>query len=116
MPADVLPAPAARVFLSAADTWYPPGETTAAASDLDLMTELPSQLAPGEARRLALELQLLEWMPRLRLQLRGFCWLARGERRAFLERLEGSSLGPLRRRVARLHRLVDACYAAAAQT
>ncbi len=114
-PEHALPGSAARIFLGAADTWYPPAPDGAppGASDLDLLAQLPAHLAPGEARRLAVELRLLDWLPRLRLHRGGFCWLGLAERQAVLAALEGSPLGPLRRRVERLRGLVDACYRAA---
>ena len=98
---------AARVFYNAADAWVDRCE------ELDAVAALAPQLAaPREGRRLERALWLLEWSPRLGLRsARGLSWLPREERRAWLDRLEQSGLWPTRRAAARVHALVDACYA-----
>lgn len=106
---------AARVFLSAADTWYPmhADPEVPGAAALDLIAELDGCLLPGEIRRLEVLLWGLEWLPRLALRRAGFCWLPLDQRRNFLLHLEQSPLGPLRRRVERLREIVDASHSAA---
>ena len=98
---------AARVFYNAADAWVDRCE------DLDAVAALAAHLAaPRERRRLERALRLLEWSPRLGLRSRrGLSWLPRQERRAWLDRLERGGLAPTRRAAARVHALVDACYA-----
>lgn len=94
---------AARVFYAAADAWYPD------AGARDAVAALSAALASPEARRAAeRDLLLLEWSPRLLLGgARGFAWLPRERRRAWLARLAGSRVGWLRARVAALRALAD---------
>jgi len=91
---------AARVFYNAADAWLPDSEAG------DVVARLGPLLQVGEARRLERQLRLLEWSPRLGLHSRrGLSWLAREERRAWLDRLERGGVGPMRRAAARVHAL-----------
>lgn len=100
---------AARVFYNAADAWLPD-----APADFDAVAQLAAALPPAGRRRLERQLRLLEWSPRLALRSpRGLSWLARAERRAWLDRLERGGVGPARRAAARVHALVDACHAEA---
>jgi hypothetical protein len=98
---------AARVFYNAADAWVED------CGELDAVAALAAQLAaPRERRRLERALWLLEWSPRLGLRsASGLSWLPREERRAWLDRLERNGIWPARRAAARVHALVDACYA-----
>jgi len=82
---------AARVFYAVADAWRGEGGGDAVAA---LAGELDG---PRARRRLERRLLLLEWSPRLLLHSRrGFAWLARGERRAWLERLARGPRGVAR--------------------
>jgi hypothetical protein len=108
-----LSARAARVFYNAADAWIPPpGDGRPGGGDLDLVRLLDRYLPdPAERMRVERELAWLEWSPRLLLRSRrGFSWLPREERRAWLEALERCPLRCVRRAVSRLHALVDAAY------
>jgi hypothetical protein len=108
----VLSPRAARVFYNAADAWIPPAADAPGGGALDLVARLAPHLRAGERRRLERQLRLLEWSPWLALRARsGLCWLAREERRAWLERLEHGGIGPVRRAAARVHALVGLCYA-----
>ncbi|RIK94753.1 MAG: hypothetical protein DCC71_23195, partial [Proteobacteria bacterium] len=64
----------------------------------DVVALLPPRLRAGRARRrLVRALWLVEWSPRLALRSRrGFSWLPRDERRAWLERLEAGRSRRLR--------------------
>ena len=105
---------AARIFFNAADAWYAPDHEgqVAGGAELDLLAHLEGCLSPEEGPALERGLRVLEWIPRL-LGRRRFSALPRGDRRALLRRLEGSSIGPLRRRASRLRSLVECCYLAA---
>jgi hypothetical protein len=109
-PSEGLAPRAARVFYNAADAWLPPGAGGApGGGDADLVARLV--LAPGERRRLERALRWLEWSPRLLLHARrGLSWLARAERRAWLEHLEHRGPPPLRRAAARVHRAVEQAW------
>jgi len=95
-----LPPRAARVYYNAADAWL--GES---APDVDRVAAL--DLDERARRRLARRLALLEWSPRLLLHSRrGFSWLPREARRAWLDRLSTHGPGFVRAAVADLERLV----------
>lgn len=103
MSAPTLSPRAARVFYNAADAWLP-----ASAGDGDPVARLALR-DPAERARLERALAWLEWSPRLALRgRRGLSWLPREERRAWLDRLEKSGIGPLRSAAARVHRAVEA--------
>lgn len=93
---------AARVFYNVADAWRPD------AAAYDAVAELHTALAaPSLRRKTERDLLLLEWSPRLLLaSTRGFSWLPRQQRRAWLERLAKSRFGWVRARVAQLRALV----------
>lgn len=100
-----LPPRAARVYYNAADAWL-----GSAAGDVDRVAALTDRLAgERERRRLARRLVLLEWSPRLLLRSRrGFSWLPREARRAWLDRLAQSRAHVVRAAIADLERLVRA--------
>jgi hypothetical protein len=102
---------AARTFYNAADALLPP-QPGPGAGDVDLAPLLEERLAgsPLRARALRLQLWLLEWQPRLRLQ-RGFSFLPRERRRELLQRAEASAFPPRRRAARALRRLVEELFA-----
>ena len=62
----------------------------------------------GTARRTWLLLQWIEWLPRLALKSRrGFSWLPREERRAWLDAVERSRLAPVRSTFAELRGWIE---------
>jgi hypothetical protein len=62
----------------------------------------------GTARRMWLLLQWIEWLPRLALKSRrGFSWLPRAERRAWIGAVEKSRLAPVRRTFAELRGWIE---------
>lgn len=87
---------AARVLYNVADAWLPASRGTEGAADV--FAALPAALREGRARRrLERALWLVEWSPRLALcSLRGFSWMPRDERRAWLARLEAGRSRRLR--------------------
>jgi hypothetical protein len=69
------------------------------------------------ARRAWLLLQWIEWLPRLTLrERRGFSWLPREERRAWLAKVERSRLAPVRRAFAELRAWIEKASAEPAQS
>jgi len=107
----VLSGRSARTFYNAADALLPP-ESGPGGGDVDLGPLLEERLAGSRLRTRALRLQLwlLEWQPRLRLQ-RGFSFLPRERRRELLQRGESSSFPPRRRAARALRRLVEELFA-----
>jgi hypothetical protein len=62
----------------------------------------------GTARRMWLLLQWIEWLPRLALKSRrGFSWLPRDDRRAWILAVEKSRLAPVRRAFAELRGWIE---------
>ena len=109
---------AARVFYGVADAWIPPRDGAPGGGDLDVVAALAPQLRTARERR-ALErtLWLLEWSPRLLLRsLRGFAWMERDARRAWLARFEASRVEAIRLSLASLRARVADGYAAALQS
>jgi len=102
---------AARVFYGVADAWVPQhdGEWR------DVVAALGGQLRDtASRRRLEWLLWLVEWSPRFALRsMRGFSWMERSERRAWLERAERCRMRRVRDASRTLRRLVDASDAAA---
>lgn len=94
---------AARVFYNLVDAWRPD------AGARDAVADLAERLASSRARRAAeRELLLLEWSPRLLFaSARGFSWLSRERRLAWLDRLAASRVAWVRARVAALRSLAD---------
>ncbi|MCU0668200.1 MAG: hypothetical protein MUF70_02470 [Myxococcota bacterium] len=94
---------AARVFYNLADA------CAEQAGERDAVADLGEALASPRARRaVECDLLLLEWSPRLFFAgMRGFSWLSRAERRAWIERLARSRIAWVRARVAALRALAD---------
>jgi len=92
---------AARVFYNLADACAPQ------AGERDAVAELGDALAsPGAHRAVERDLLFLEWSPRLFFaSTRGFSWLSRAERRAWIERLARSHIAWVRTRMAALRAL-----------
>jgi hypothetical protein len=75
----------ARVLYNVADAWRPERAGADAVAALDAVLA-----SPRARRRIERTLAWIEWSPRLALaSARGFSWLPRAERRAWLERLAG---------------------------
>ena len=109
---------AARVFYGVADAWIPPRDGAPGGGDLDVVAALAAQLrTPRERRSLERTLWLLEWSPRFLLRsLRGFAWMERDARRAWLDRLAASRVEAVRLALASLRARVSDSYAAATQS
>ena len=109
---------AARVFYGVADAWIPPRDGAPGGGDLDVVAALAQQLRSSRERHaLARTLWLLEWSPRLSLHsLRGLAWMERDERRAWLDRLEGSRIDAIAHSVASLRERVGRSYSVASQS
>jgi hypothetical protein len=92
---------AARVFYNVADAWHPDEGAHDAVAAL-----AACGLGDRERRRLERMFWWIEWSPRVALHSRrGFSWLPREARRAWLERL--AARGPGRRAIAELRRLCE---------
>jgi hypothetical protein len=92
----------ARILYNVADARWPAPDVASGAPDA--VAALAGALADARARRrVERTLWWIEWSPRLALRSRrGFSWLARDARRAWLERLERRAPGALRDRVREL--------------
>jgi class 3 adenylate cyclase len=93
---------AARVLYNLADACEPD------AGERDAVAALAGALVSPRVRRATeRDLLLLEWSPRLLFaDLRGFSWLSRAERRAWIARLARSRIAWIRARMAALRALV----------
>jgi hypothetical protein len=100
----------ARVLYNVADALAPDG-----APRTDVAPAVERAIRHGgvpAARRTWLLLQCIEWLPRAALSARrGFSWLPREERRAWLRAIEGSRVGPLRRAFAELRGWIEKALA-----
>ncbi len=109
---------AARVFYGIADAWGPSDPVDATDAAIDVVAALAPLLRDTQQRRrLERTLWLLEWSPRFLLRSRrGLCWMERGERCAWLARLERSRVRRVGRSLAQLRVLVATSYATAANS
>jgi hypothetical protein len=107
--APVLSPRAARVFYAAADAWCCADGDADPLARRDLAASAAVHaLSPSERRRIARWLALVEWSPRLALRSgRGFAWLDRQERRAWLEHLSAARNRSLARAIRDLRALVE---------
>jgi hypothetical protein len=114
-PSGPLSARAARVLYNVADALAAEG---APAFDVAPAVERAIRhRGVATARRTWLLLQWIEWLPRLTFRARrGFSWLPREERRAWLRAVEGSRIPALRRAFAELRGWIEKAAAEGAQS
>jgi hypothetical protein len=105
-PSGPLSARAARVLYNVSDALAAEG---ARAADVAPAVERAIRhRGVGTARRTWLLLQWIEWLPRFSLRSRrGFSWLPREERRAWLRAVERSRIAPVRRAFAELRGWIE---------
>ena len=93
---------AARVLYNVADVLAPAVDVAPA------IEQAIRHRGVGTARRMWLLLQWIEWLPRLALKSRrGFSWLPREERRAWVRAVEESRIPPVRTTFAELRGWIE---------
>ena len=94
---------AARVLYNVSDVLAPPAVDVAPAVEREIRHR-----GVGTARRMWLLLQWIEWLPRLAMKSRrGFSWLPREDRRAWVRAVENSRIPPVRSAFAELRGWIE---------